>query len=136
MAEDSVPEFSSFPSLFGEETLVRPNEEQGQSFPESALLSSMRPKPSIAGYEIDKMLGAGGMGTVWLARQRGTARDVALKLLTERPSDPRAPARFIREVELASRLDHPNIARVYESGVHEGKFYYSMELIDGVPLNL
>ncbi|HWE03067.1 MAG TPA: serine/threonine-protein kinase [Tepidisphaeraceae bacterium] len=136
MAEDQVPEFSSFPSFFGEETVVRPVEEEAGPFVQSPLLGSARPKPSVAGYEVDRMLGAGGMGTVWLARQQGTSRDVALKLLTDRPSDPRAPARFIREVELASRLDHPNIARVYESGVHQGNFYYAMELVDGVPLNL
>jgi tetratricopeptide (TPR) repeat protein len=93
------------------------------------------PIPRIAGYEIVSLLGAGGMGTVWRARQFGTRRDVALKLLNDRSMDGRSRARFVREVELASRLQHPDIARVYDTGVHEGSYYYAMELLDGLPLD-
>ena len=88
--------------------------------------------PSIGGYEVLSLLGAGGMGTVWRARQYGTRRDVALKLLNDRSMDARARARFVREVELASRLQHPDIARVYETGIHEGSYYYAMELLEGL----
>src|SRR4029078_6468556 len=49
---------------------------------------------------------------------------------------PNACARFDREVELAARLEHPNIARVYDSGLHQGIYFYAMELIDGQPLDL
>lgn len=101
-----------------------------------ALANTTKPKPAIAGYDIDGILGVGGMGTVWRARQHGTGRDVALKLLSDHPADQRAPARFIREVELASQLEHPNVARVYESGVHAGNYYFAMELVDGLALDV
>lgn len=88
--------------------------------------------PTIHGYEVLGLIGRGGMGTVWRAVQLSTHRTVALKLTSAGPHvTPRARLRFEREVELASRLTHPNIARVYDSGVHDGVLFYAMELIDG-----
>jgi WD40 repeat protein len=76
------------------------------------------------------------MGTVWCALQLSTRRDVALKLLGPGVfGSEKARTRFEREVELTARLEHPNIARVYDSGLHQGVYYYAMELIDGVPLD-
>ena len=94
------------------------------------------PPPQIKGYEIVGELAAAGQGRVWRARQLSTCRDVALKvprvdLLRSRV----ALTRFEREVELAARLNHPNIARIYDSGIHQGLYYYAMELIDGVWLD-
>ncbi|MGH7180313.1 MAG: protein kinase domain-containing protein, partial [Tepidisphaeraceae bacterium] len=92
--------------------------------------------PVIEGYTITARLGAGGMGTVWRAEQLSTRREVALKLMSGAvTSSPRARARFDREVELAARLEHPSIARVYDSGLNQGVYYYAMELIEGVPLD-
>ncbi len=92
--------------------------------------------PDIEGYKIIEPLGEGGMGIVWRAEQLSTRRQVALKLMvSHRIESPKAQARFQREVELTARLDHPNIARIYESGLHQGMYYYAMELIDGVPLD-
>lgn len=48
---------------------------------------------------------------------------------------PKSRPRFEREVELASRLAHPHIARVYESGLYQGLYYYAMELVEGAPLD-
>jgi WD40 repeat protein len=91
--------------------------------------------PDIEGYKIIEPLGEGGMGMVWRAEQLSTRREVALKLLVSHRADSaKAQARFQREVELTARLDHPNIARIYDSGLHHG-MYYAMELIDGVPLD-
>ncbi|MBN1510153.1 MAG: serine/threonine protein kinase [Sedimentisphaerales bacterium] len=95
------------------------------------------PPPQIKGYEILNELAAAGQGRVWRARQVGTRREVALKvprvdLLRSRT----ALRRFEREVELAARLNHPNIARIYDSGIHQGLYYYAMELIDGVWLDV
>ncbi|RYD67917.1 MAG: serine/threonine protein kinase, partial [Verrucomicrobiaceae bacterium] len=76
--------------------------------------------------------GRGGMGVVYLARQSGLNRRVALKLL---PSGNLAGQEFIqrfrREGELAASLQHPNIVRVFEAGQADGEFFYSMELITG-----
>ncbi|MHC4508729.1 MAG: protein kinase domain-containing protein [Planctomycetota bacterium] len=92
--------------------------------------------PDIEGYRIIEPLGQGGMGMVWRAEQLSTRREVALKLLiSQRVDSPKAQARFQREVELTARLDHPNIARIYDSGLHQGMYYYAMELIEGIPLD-
>ena len=99
-------------------------------------VSGKEPFPSIEGYEITARLGAGGMGTVWLATQLGTQRQVALKLLTAGAfGSAKSQARFEREVELAAGLEHPNIARVYESSLRRGTYAYAMEYIDGVHLD-
>jgi len=103
----------------------------------SAAGSSHEPDaaPAVPGFEVGDRLGEGGMGTVWRAVQLSTRRDVALKVLSAVAfgSDV-ARARFEREVELTARLQHPNIARVYDSGVHGGVCYYAMELVEGVHL--
>lgn len=92
--------------------------------------------PVIAGYEVLCWLGSGGMGTVWKAKQLSTRREVALKLLRFGAiGSAKARQRFDREVELTSRLQHPNIAAVFDSGVHNGVYYYAMELISGEPLD-
>jgi hypothetical protein len=94
------------------------------------------PPPQIEGYEILNEVAAAGQGRVWRARQLSTRRVVALKvprgdLLRSRA----ALTRFEREVELTARLSHLNIARIYDSGIHQGLYYYAMELIDGVWLD-
>ena len=92
--------------------------------------------PEIEGYRVINKIGEGGMGTVWRAVQLSTNREVALKLLGTTPfGSETARARFEREVELAARLEHPDIARVYDSGVHHRLPYYAMELIDGIALD-
>ena len=90
----------------------------------------------IEGYRITGRLGEGGMGVVWRAEQVSTGRAVALKVMNVSAFGSRkARARFEREVELTARLEHPGIARLYESGVCRGAFYYAMELIEGLPLD-
>jgi ankyrin repeat protein/serine/threonine protein kinase/ketosteroid isomerase-like protein len=92
--------------------------------------------PEIEGYKVTGRLGEGGMGTVWRAVQLSTHREVALKLLSERRFESKkSRLRFEREVELTARLSHPNIARLYDSGLYRGVYYYAMELIDGIPLD-
>jgi serine/threonine protein kinase len=93
--------------------------------------------PRIEGYQVLEKLGQGGMGTVWHAVQLGTRRKVALKLMSAAMfASDRARARFDREVELTARLDHPNIAAVFDSGLDRGVYFYAMERVDGVPLDL
>jgi len=92
--------------------------------------------PELEGYEITDRLGEGGMGTVWRATQLSTRREVALKLLgTAAFGSDKARTRFEREVELTARLQHPNIAQLFDSGLHHGMYYYVMELIPGAPLD-
>jgi len=92
--------------------------------------------PQIEGYQVLGELGKGGMGTVWRAVQLSTRREVALKVMSAKAFGSRKTlSRFEREVELAARLQHPNITRVYDSGIDRGLYYYVMELIDGEHLD-
>src|SRR5438270_12195483 len=77
--------------------------------------------PRIEGYEILDRLGEGSSGTVWRVRQLSTGRLVALKVLNVSAfGSLKARLRFEREVELISRLSHPHIARIYDSGIDRG----------------
>lgn len=87
----------------------------------------------IGRYTIVRVLGHGGMGCVFEARQEKPARSVALKVLAPGSSAPSALARFRLEPELLGRLRHSNIAQVFEAGVHEDAHgtvpYFAMEFI-------
>ena len=90
----------------------------------------------IGGYRILRVLGRGGMGTVYLAEQEEPRRDVALKVLHPSFLTPRHRSRFAREAEILGRLQHPGIAQVIEaSGGEETDVpYIVMEYVDGRPL--
>ncbi len=91
--------------------------------------------PSLSGYMIIGPPKRGGMGTVWPAKQLGTKRTVAIKILGTQHLTAAGRERFIREVELSAQLQHPNIARIYDSGVHQGDYFYAMEMIEGLALD-
>jgi formylglycine-generating enzyme required for sulfatase activity/tRNA A-37 threonylcarbamoyl transferase component Bud32 len=92
--------------------------------------------PRLEGYELQSRLGEGGMGTVWMGIQLSTKRAVAIKFLSSRAFESeRSQRRFAREVELSAKLEHPNIARIYDSGLRHGAYYYAMELVQGLPLD-
>src|SRR5262249_46426223 len=89
-------------------------------------------RADVPGYAVLGLLGHGGMGVVYRARQVGLKRTVALKmLLAGAHAGPEQRARFRGEAEAAARLQHPNIVQVYEVGEHEGVPYLAMELVDG-----
>ena len=88
--------------------------------------------PSIPGYRILRVLGQGGMATVYLAEQESLGRQVALKLLADRyASDPEASERFVREARTAARLVHRHIVGVHDVGSHDGRPYLAMEYLPG-----
>ncbi|MFE3319849.1 protein kinase [Nocardia sp. NPDC059195] len=87
----------------------------------------------FAGYVIERQLGRGGMGSVYLAKHPRLPRMTALKLLNrEMFFDAEVRARFEREADLVSRLDHPNIVTVYDRGHDDEQLWISMQFIDGV----
>jgi len=90
----------------------------------------------IDGYEIIDKVAEAGQGRIWRGLQLSTGREVAIKVprLGSVISE-RARARFEREAELMARLKHPNIARIYDSGIYRGQYYHVMDLIDGVDLD-
>ena len=86
---------------------------------------------SFGDYLIEKELGQGGMGTVYLAKDTGLNRNVALKILrADLSHDPEFARKFLEEVEVTASLAHPNIIRVFTLGEHEGRLYLVMEHLD------
>jgi serine/threonine-protein kinase PpkA len=86
----------------------------------------------IPGYTILRKLGAGGMATVYLARQERLARQVALKVLEPgSTNDQSFTARFIRESRIVARLQHPGIVTIYDFDSHGAYHYFSMEFLQG-----
>ena len=89
-------------------------------------------QPSIAGYEVLRELGRGGMGVVWLARQDSLGRLVALKVLRgQLEADPELVARFSREARSVAGLTHPSIVPVHDFGHEDGVLWLTMPYLSG-----
>ena len=92
--------------------------------------------PRIAGFQVLRVLGRGGMGTVYEAYEESMRRKVALKVLDPGISlSPQSAARFNQEAWIAGRLSHPNIVKVHGQGVVEGVRWIAMELVHGRSLH-
>ena len=85
-------------------------------------------------YEIGRELGAGGMATVYLARDIKHGRQVALKVLREDLTASLGTARFLREIEIAAGLSHPHILPLHDSGEAAGRLFYVMPYVEGESL--
>ncbi len=87
--------------------------------------------PKVRGFRLEKQIGKGGMGVVWLAVQENLDRKVALKLLASKhASDAKFVAQFQREARAAAALNHPNVVTVYDVGEDSGVHYLSMEYME------
>jgi serine/threonine protein kinase len=90
---------------------------------------------SFPQFEILSLLGQGGMGAVYLARQTKLDRQVAIKILPpEVARDPAFAERFLREARALARLSHPHIITIHDFGEVDGLYYFTMEYVDGQSL--
>src|SRR5579863_2468665 len=87
-------------------------------------------------YRVQERIGEGGMGEVYKARDSRLGREVALKVLPAlMMGDAASRARFVREAQAASRLNHPNIVTIHDIGESGGRVFIAMELVAGKTLN-
>src|SRR5215467_1098004 len=94
------------------------------------------PGTRLGEYEVQSLLGAGGMGEVYRARDPRLRRDVAIKVLPSLVSDdPDRLRRFEQEARAAAALNHPHICTVHDVGDYHGQPFFVMELLEGQPLN-
>jgi serine/threonine-protein kinase len=101
------------------------------------LLPDLRAGAVVSGrYRLLEHLGAGSTAAVWRAVDLDLGRDVALKVLLGSGVDPELASRFEREGIVLARLSHPNVVPVLATGVHEGRPYLVMELVDGKALDV
>jgi eukaryotic-like serine/threonine-protein kinase len=118
--------------------LERPAGELLGLVPAPALEPALDPEVRLGPYRLLRRLGDGGMGTVYLARREDETyeRDVAVKLIRSGLQSPDALHRFFAERQILARLEHPNIARLYDGGsTEDGRPYLVMELVEGVPVD-
>ncbi len=121
------------------ERLLRLDSDDPEFLESPALSLSSGPIPGarIGPYRLERLLGEGGMGQVWLAERADGLyeRKVALKLLRPGLADPRLHQRFIREREILARFEHTNIARLLDAGSGpDGQPYLALEYVEGEPL--
>ncbi len=96
----------------------------------------LEPTAIIAGYRIEEVVGRGGMGVVYRARELALERPVAVKLIApERLHDPILRERFKTESRVAASIEHANVIPVYEAGEDDGLLFIAMRLVEGVDLS-
>jgi len=118
------------------DTLLSASDEVRSSFLErSTVHITLKPGAKLGNCEVQKLLGSGGMGEVYRARDLSLRRDVAIKVLPSfLCSDKERLRRFEQEAQAAAALNHPNILAVYQLGTYEGSPYMVSELLEGETL--
>lgn len=128
------------PALAAEiETLLALEEDNADFLAEPVVAPPPMAKPGtmIGPYKLDRLLGEGGMGQVWLARRADGLyqRRVGLKLLRPGLADPNLRQRFTRERQILARLGHPHIARLLDAGISiDNQPYLALEYVEGEPI--
>ena len=95
---------------------------------------ALAPGTRLGPYEIESLIGSGGMGEVYRARDTRLHRQVAIKILHGSATDPQFRERFDREARAVAALSHPNIVAIYDVGTHDGTPYAATELLAGETL--
>lgn len=129
--QSRLADLTSLPALNSPSKLELPNYLSGlEDQLAIASTSAELPQPELPGYEIQGILGRGGMGVVYRARHVRLERDVALKVMAAGAhASPEYRRRLDREGQLLAKLDYPGILRIFDSGEHEGLPYLALELV-------
>ncbi len=127
------------PNNSGETTAPVPHDPGSEATrPASAIGTRASPGTVISDYRIERILGEGGMGVVYVARQARPDRQVALKVIRPGLASPQMLRRFEHEAEVLGRLLHPGIAQIYEAGMADAGYglqpFFAMELVQGQAL--
>jgi tetratricopeptide (TPR) repeat protein len=121
-----------FRTIEAEVAATFPPRDESSNYSRAALDAASRPLPNIPGYDVEGIVGSGGMGVVYKARQQNLNRVVAIKmLLAGGYAGPHELDRFKREGHAIAALRHPNIVQVYDAGCTDGFPYFTMEFMDG-----
>src|SRR5262245_56684779 len=104
---------------------------RAQTFLEEPAVERLTAGIRLSNYEIVELIGSGGMGDVYRARDGKLNRSVAIKFLSADLADTSARRRFQREAQMASSLNHPHILTVHDTGEFEGRQYLVTEFVDG-----
>jgi hypothetical protein len=110
-----------------------PTDRPGPTTPQAAADDAFLPPGTAVGpYVVERMIGQGGMGAVYLARSPDAGRSIALKVMLPRAEvDAAAAEIFLREIEVTRALRHPNIVALLDFGKHDGRFYFALEYCPG-----
>ncbi|NLC61454.1 MAG: serine/threonine protein kinase [Gammaproteobacteria bacterium] len=129
------------PRLAGELEALLALEDDAGTFLDTPLVAPLpgaRPGSQVGPYRLERLLGEGGMGQVWLASRADGLyqRRVALKLLRPGLADPGLRLRFTREREILARLEHAHIARLLDAGISaDNQPYLALDYVDGEPIS-
>lgn len=129
LARDDAPAQPTPPAPAAEETAPR-RAAKAAAPSKTAEDTDLEVGARLGGYEIEGVVGRGGMGTVYRGTQLSLSRQVALKVLkSELAADPAFVERFISEARAAGRFNHPNVVQVFDVAEEDGRPFYSMELL-------
>ncbi len=114
-----------------EETLEAPSEDEAARSRGERLEGGERRR--LGEFVLESRIGQGAMGTVYRASQPSLGRTVAIKVM-RRTGDPKTDRRFAREIRALGRVEHPNLVKIFTSGTDGDRWFYAMELVDGVDI--
>ncbi|MBX7079240.1 MAG: protein kinase [Nannocystaceae bacterium] len=127
--------------MFAEPDAVGMSEQQAAARVRAALLGGVREHPRLSRYRLERPLGSGAMGEVWLAQDPELSREVAIKIVraSQGPRGQSLRERLVREAQSLARLSHPNVVQIFDVGTYrsaqgEPSVFLVMELVDGETL--
>ncbi|MFO0633159.1 MAG: serine/threonine-protein kinase [Nannocystaceae bacterium] len=140
-SSEAAPSTDPLGRMFAEPEAVGMSEQQAAARVRAALLGGAAEHPRLSRYRLERPLGSGAMGEVWLAQDPELSREVAIKIVraAEGPRGHALRERLVREAQSLARLSHPNVVQIFDVGTYRGpqgepSVFLVMELVDGETL--